>query len=60
MLNIGDKVRVREDLQYGMGVEREQLEYAGTTQEVEYLVGYGVILKNNPFSWKETDLERIS
>lgn len=59
MFNRGDKVRVRADLQEGMGVVKEQLEYAGKVQEFEHYVGYGVILKNNPFAWKETDLERI-
>ena len=60
MLSKGDKVRVRADLEYGLGVCKEQLEYAGKIQEVEYLVGYGVMLKNNPFAWKENDLERIN
>ena len=57
--NVGDKVRVRADLQVGMGVVKEQLEYAGKIQEVEFFVGYGVMLKNNPFAWKPQDLERI-
>lgn len=59
MFSRGDKVRVRADLQEGMGVVREQLEYAGKIQEVDFFVGYGVMLKNNPFAWKQTDLERI-
>lgn len=59
MFNRGDKVRVRADLQEGMGVVGEQLEYAGKIQEIDFFVGYGVMLKNNPFAWKQTDLERI-
>ena len=59
MFSRGDKVRVRADLQEGMGVVREQLEYAGKIQEIDFFVGYGVMLKNNPFAWKQTDLERI-
>lgn len=52
----GDLVRVREDLQRGLGVCEEQLEYAGQEFVVEYEVGYGLLLKNNEFSWKPTDL----
>ena len=55
----GDLVRVKEDLQYGMGVCKEQLEYVGMEFEVEYEVGYGLLLKNNPFSWMPTSLELI-
>lgn len=58
-LNAGDKVKIREDLREGMGVVKEQLEYAGKIQEVECLAGYGVVLKNNPFSWKQTDLIKV-
>ena len=33
--------------------------YAGKIQEIDYFLGYAVMLKNNPFAWKQTDLERI-
>ena len=55
----GDLVRVRTDLQYGMGVVQEQLEYRGKEIRVELEVGYGLMLENNPFVWKPTDLELI-
>ena len=55
----GDLVRVREDLEYGLGVCKEQLEYRGKEFEVQYEVGYGLLLMNNPFSWKPSDLELI-
>ena len=55
----GDKVMVRTDLEYGMGVVQEQLEYRGKEFEVEFEVGYGLLLMNNPFVWKPTDLELI-
>ena len=60
MLNKGDKVRVRADLQEGLGVVKEQLAYAGDIQEIDYFLGYAVMLKGNPFAWKQTDLERIN
>ena len=61
MMNIqkGDLVRVRQDLEYGLGVGEEQLEYMGKEFEVEFEVGYGLLLMNNPFVWKPTDLELI-
>lgn len=55
----GDLVRVRLDLEYGMGVCKEQLEYAGKEFVVDFEVGYGVCLKGNDFVWKPTDLELI-
>ena len=55
----GDLVRVREDLEYGLGVVEEQLEYRGKKIRVEFEVGYGLLLMNNPFVWKPTDLELI-
>ena len=55
----GDLVRVRQDLEYGLGVVEEQLEYRGKEFEVQYEVGYGLVLMNNPFSWKPSDLELI-
>ena len=55
----GDKVMVRQDLEYGMGVVQEQLEYRGKEFEVEFEVGYGLLLMNNPFVWKPSDLELI-
>ena len=55
----GDLVRVRQDLEYGMGACKEQLEFRGKEFEVQYEVGYGLLLMNNPFSWKPTDLELI-
>ena len=55
----GDLVRVRTDLQYGMGVVQEQLEYRAKEIRVELEVGYGLMLENNPFVWKPTDLELI-
>lgn len=55
----GDLVRVKKDLESGLGVCKEQLEYAGQEFEVEYEVGYGIILKNNPFSWMPSSLELI-
>ena len=55
----GDIVRVKTDLEYGLGVVEEQLEYRGKEFEVEFEVGYGLLLMNNPFSWKPTDLELI-
>ena len=42
-----------------MGVVEEQLEYRGKEFEVEFEVGYGLLLENNPFVWKPTDLELI-
>ena len=51
----GDLVRVKTDLEYGLGVVEEQLEYRGK----EFEVGYGLLLMNNPFVWKPTDLELI-
>ena len=56
---VADKVRVRQDLEYGLGVVEEQLEYRGKEFEVEFEVGYGLLLMNNPFVWKPTDLELI-
>ena len=55
----GDLVRVRQDLEYGLGVVEEQLEYRGKEFEVEFEVGYGLLLMNNPFVWKPSDLELI-
>ena len=55
----GDLVRVRQDLEYGLGVCKEQLEFTGKEFEVQYEVGYGLVLMNNPFSWKPSDLELI-
>ena len=55
----GDIVRVKTDLEYGLGVVEEQLEYRGKEFEVEFEVGYGLLLMNNPFVWKPTDLELI-
>ena len=55
----GDLVRVRQDLEYGLGVVEEQLEYRGKEFEVEFEVGYGLLLMNNPFVWKPRDLELI-
>ena len=55
----GDIVRVKTDLEYGLGVVEEQLEYRGKEFEVEFEVGYGLLLMNNPFVWKPSDLELI-
>lgn len=55
----GDLVRVRPDLEYGLGVRKEQLEYAGQEFVVEHECGYGYELFGNPFSWKVTDLELV-
>ena len=55
----GDLVRVREDLKYGMGVCKEQLEDAGKVFEVEFEIGYGLLLKGNDFAWMPQDLELV-
>ena len=56
MIHKGDLVRVKENLQYGMGVVKEQLEYVGKEFIVEFELGYGILLKGNDFVWKNTDL----
>lgn len=55
----GDLVRVREDLEYGMGVVKEQLQYRGKEFEVEFEIGYGILLKGNDFAWMPQDLELV-
>lgn len=56
LVHKGDLVRVREDLEVGMGVVREQLEYAGKEFIVDHEEGFGVYLRGNDFYWKNTDL----
>ena len=56
MIRKGDLVRVKENLQYGMGVVKEQLEYIGQEFLVEFELGYGLMLKGNDFVWKNSDL----
>ena len=55
----GDLVRVRQDLEYGLGVVEEQLEYRGKEFEVQFEVGYGLLLMNNPFVWKPSDTLQV-
>lgn len=56
MMHKGDLVRVREDLKAGLGVVKEQLEYAGKELMVDFEIGYGICLKGNDFVWKNSDL----
>lgn len=56
MIRKGDLVKVKENLQYGMGVVKEQLEYIGQEFLVEFELGYGLMLKGNDFVWKNSDL----
>ena len=58
-IQTGDLVRVKEDLQYGLGVRKEQLEYAGKEFTVEHEAGFGLYLKGNDFYWMPTSLELI-
>ena len=58
-IQTGDLVRVKKDLQYGLGVRKEQLEYAGKEFTVEHEEGFGLYLKGNDFYWMPTSLELI-
>jgi hypothetical protein len=52
----GDLVRVREDLEVGRGVVKEQIQYAGKEFIVDHEEGFGVYLRANDFYWKDSDL----
>lgn len=60
-IKIGDRVRVKTNLQKGMGVCGEHLNYMGKEFTVIDRWGYDiVVLEGNDFNWKASSLEVIS
>ena len=57
MITIGSKVRVKENIQKGMGVCEEQLRDKGKYFKVSGRCGYAVTLENNDFVWSLSNLE---
>ena len=59
MYNTGSKVKVKDNLEVGLGVREEQLEYAGEEMIVDRIEGYGVYLQGCDFVWKFSDIEEV-
>lgn len=57
MITIGSKVRVKDNIQKGMGVCEEQLRDKGKYFKVSGRCGYAVTLENNDFVWCLSNLE---
>ena len=57
MITIGSTVKVKDNIQKGMGVCEEQLRDKGKCFKVSGRCGYAVTLENNDFVWSLSNLE---
>lgn len=57
MITIGSTVKVKDNIQKGMGVCEEQLRDKGKYFKVSGRCGYAVTLENNDFVWSLSNLE---